>query len=138
MTVSYLAPLLSAVVPRLTGDATLVGLLGGAHVYDYVPAEIPVPYVRVSATEQAWPWLGGLSGSELTLTALVISRYQGAKESALIVSRLRQLLDGWRVTLSGATSETQIGFDQAIDEYEADVDGVTLRHRPVLFSCQVV
>lgn len=138
MTVSFLDPLLAAVVPRCNNDATLVQLLGGPYVLDYIPEQLPVPYVRVSAEERAWPWLGGRSGSELTLTALVVSRYQGGHEIAAITSRLRELLDGWRVTLAGAHEETQIGYEQAVSAYDADVDGVTLWHRPVLFSCLVV
>lgn len=138
MSVSFLDPLLAAVVPRCNGDAALVALLGGPYVLDHIPTELPVPYVRVSADERGWPWCGGRSGSELTLTALVVSQYQGGREIAGITSRLRELLDGWRVTLAGASEETQLGFDQAITAYDADIDGVTLWHRPVLFSCQVV
>jgi len=138
VSVSFLDPLLAAVVPRCNGDATLLALLGGPYVLDHIPEQLPVPYVRVSAEERAWPWCGGRSGSELTLTALVVSRYQGGREIAQITSRLRQLLDGWRVTLDGADDETQLGYEQAIAAYDADIDGVTLWHRPVLFSCQVV
>lgn len=138
MSVSFLDPLLAVVVPRLTSDAPLVTLLGGTHVYDYVPDVIPLPYVRVSADEQAWRWIGGQSGSALTLTALVMSRYQGGHEMAAITGRLRARLDNWRVTLAGATTETTVGFEAALQAYDADIDGVTVWHRPVLFSCQVV
>ncbi len=137
---SFMDPLVAAVVPRLTSDATLTSLLGsGARVYNRVPTNAPTPYIRVSVnTERGWNWIGGQRGSAVVLQTQIASRYAGELQTSQVVSRLRALLDGWRTTLTGARHPSELTYDQALPAFDEDVDGVVVTYRTVLWTMAVV
>lgn len=137
--VSFSDPIVEAVVPRLRLDGALTTLLGGARVYDYVPANTPMPYVKVSVnTELAWNFIGKQRGSEIVLQTQVASSYRGGKQTGDIVSRLRAVLDGWRTTLTGARWPSELGFSQVLPAFDEEVDGVRVTYRTVLWTMRVV
>jgi hypothetical protein len=90
-----------AVYSSLSGDATLAGLLGGAHIYDDVPRDAAYPYVTVG--QSSWrDWsTGGEDGEEHTLTLHVWSDSGGHRETHHIMTRVRERLHDAALTLTG-------------------------------------
>jgi hypothetical protein len=90
-----------AVFAALTGDSFLVSLLGGARVYDDVPARGTFPYVTF-ATGSERDWSDGTeAGIEHGLTLHVWSRAAGRQESWRILWRLREVLHDAGLAVSG-------------------------------------
>lgn len=114
-----------AVMTRLSGDAALSTLLGGAKVYDNVPTGTTYPYVVIGDDTQAPNDTMGTTGRDLTLTIHGWSRYVGRKQVKEIMDRVDQLLDRWTPTLTGW------GAVQMLNDYGPesflDPDGIT-RH----------
>jgi hypothetical protein len=90
-----------AAYQALTGDAPLVGLLGGARVYDDVPPGAALPYVVLApASDRDWS-TGTDTGREVTLTVHVWSTARGHREVQEIMARLIVVLEGPAVVVDG-------------------------------------
>jgi hypothetical protein len=91
----------SAVQSRLTSDATLLGLLGGAFVYDRAPQAAAYPYVTYGqSTTRDWS-TGSDRGDEHVLTLHVWSHGDARKSVEAIVEAIRSALHETSLTLSG-------------------------------------
>lgn len=87
-----IAALQRAIHARLTGDAELVSLLGGAHVYDRAPRGTKPPYV-VFADESTMDYASaGSDGEEIGLDLEIWSSADGRREAAAIAAALRRAL----------------------------------------------
>jgi len=85
----------------LTGDASLVSLLGGARVFDRPPRGTPHPFVSFADTSDR-----RMDGDlpplrEHRLSLEVHSTARGRKEAAAIAERIEALLAGAVLTLDG-------------------------------------
>ena len=104
-----------AVFARLSGDAQLVALLGGAEIYDGAPRNAAAPYVHLGeATQRDWS-TATEAGAEVVFEIVAWSRESGRSQALRVAERVRELLhdaavslDGWRlVSLRHLTTETQ-------------------------------
>jgi hypothetical protein len=111
-----------AIVAGLSDDATLSGLLGGARVWDAVPARAQFPYITFAQTsERDWS-TGSEDGSEHIITLHVWSRGAGRREALAIMARVRELLHDASLDLSGFDL---VGLRHELSEVRRDPDGET-------------
>lgn len=113
-------PLQAGLYSLLTGDATLMAMIGG--VFDAVPDNQPCPYVTIGEVESADWSTFGKSGESFVLTLHVWSESKGKKEAQTIQNRLDTLVHRGTISVSGFT------FVSAIREMATvmqDPDGVT-------------
>lgn len=90
-----------AMVGALASDSALLALLGGARVWDSVPARAAFPYVAIAdGMERDWS-TGSDAGSEHAVTLHVWSRYAGRKEVQAIMTAVRDVLHDATLSLSG-------------------------------------
>ena len=90
-----------ALIARLRGDAALIGLLGGAHVYDRPPRRAPLPYVALHDIEtRAWDRFDR-RGHEHKVTFHVWTENGGRRQAYEIIARMDELLDDADLTLTG-------------------------------------
>lgn len=114
----------AAVYARLTGDATLVTLLGSGGVYDEAPQPIVYPWVQLGESTVTKDAVFNRDGRNALGRIHVWSRYAGSKECADILARMGDLLDDYALVVSGATVEScEVEQTQII----RDPDGIT-RH----------
>lgn len=125
-------PVQSAVYGKLTGDATLAGMISG--VYDYVPEDVDYPFVVIGeALETPDNWHGGF-GRETVITLHVWSRYQGYAQALRIGAQVTALLDHQPLTITGlAWIATRFEFSQTLTDPEppGDIRHLVLRYRVV-------
>ncbi|MFK4797787.1 DUF3168 domain-containing protein [Streptomyces sp. MPA0124] len=125
-------PAQTAVYARLTGDATLAGMVSG--VYDYVPEDVAYPFVVIGeATEVPDNRHGGF-GRETVITLHVWSRYQGYRQALRIGAQVTALLDHQPLTLPGLVwIATRFEFSQTLTDPEppGDIRHLVLRYRVV-------
>jgi hypothetical protein len=108
-----------AVVAALTGDNTLVGLLGGTKVYDHAPPHVSFPYITLGRTS-LFDWSTGTeSGEEQILTLHVWSKGQGKKQALEIIERASEALRPDALALSGFHL---VSFRQEYSEVRFDED----------------
>lgn len=86
-----------AILAKLKGDATLMGMVTG--VFDDVPQGQSFPFIQVGTATETPRNTFGRKGREATITLDIFSRYQGFKEALQIYSRVDELLDGEPLTL---------------------------------------
>ena len=111
-----------AVYSALAGDATLVALLGGPHVYDDVPQKAAFPFVTIGRSELR-DWSTGTDpGTEHQLTMHVWSRVAGRREVHEILGALADILH--EATLS-LTDHILVNLRQDFSEVRRDPDGET-------------
>lgn len=116
------AELQRAIYQRLTMDAALIALLGGARVYDDVPRGASFPYISFGpTTERDWS-TGGEVGCEHTVTLHVWSRAHGFQETETIVAAVRDALHDQGLSLTGFQL---INLRQEQAEVRRDPDGET-------------
>jgi hypothetical protein len=115
-------PVQTAIQTRLSGDATLMGLV--TRVGDNIPDGQKFPYVVIGEETESADNTHTDKGRDSTLTLHVWSRALGFKEAKTIASRIDDLLDehalvvtGWRVV------RLSLEFTNAL----RDPDGIT-RH----------
>ena len=123
--------LASAVYSRLTGDATLMGLVDG--VYDDVPQDTAYPYIVVGEETTLNAGTKTLDGLEYTLTIHVWSRYRGLKETKHIMQRIYALLHTYDLAVTGASL---VNLRQEFSSTFVDADGLT-RHGVIRFRAMV-
>jgi hypothetical protein len=99
--VSAALSLRAAVHARLSGDAGLGGALGGAKVYDEVPAGAAPPYVVLSQMTTTNAGTADEPSEEHQLMLEVWSRQGGLAEVLLAAERIVAALDAAALTASG-------------------------------------
>lgn len=124
-------PVQAAIFAKLTGSATLVGLLGGPNVYDgTAPESAPRPYVIIGESIETPDNAHGAFGRQTVMTINVWSDYQGFAEANAIVYVLQQLLDEQPLDIAGHRHvATRFEFAQTL----VDPDIPSLRHASVRF-----
>ena len=111
-----------AVYGALTGDATLVALLGGSHIYDDVPQTAAFPFVTIGRSELR-DWSTGTDpGTEHQLTVHVWSRVSGRREAHEILGALADILHEASLSL---TDHVLVNLRQDFSEVRRDPDGKT-------------
>jgi hypothetical protein len=106
----------------LVADTGLLALLGGARVYDDVPARSEFPYMTFGqSVERDWS-TGSDDGSEHTVTLHVWSRARGRKETQAILSAVRRALHDSSLSLDG---HLLINLRHEFSEARRDADGET-------------
>lgn len=110
----------TALYSRLTGDATLMGLITG--VFDAVPDAQAFPYLTLGEFEGSeWSTFGTL-GQTYLFTLHTWSQSKGTKAAQAIQSRVDTLLHRVTLSLSGAACVTCV---REFDTVLRDPDGVT-------------
>jgi len=111
-----------AVFARLTSDAALTALLGGARIYDDVPVRAAFPYVTFAqGAERDWS-TASEAGAEHALVLHVWSRGNGRKELLAIMEALRVSLHDAALTLTG---HRLINLRHEASEVRREGDGET-------------
>jgi hypothetical protein len=112
-----------SIFAKLTNDAPLLGLLGGARLYDDVPQRADFPYLTFGQT-LVRDWSTGTDdGNEHVLTLHVWSQARGKKETHEIMGALRTVLHDQSLTLSG---HRLINLRHEHSEARRDPDGETI------------
>lgn len=118
----------AAIYARLTGDATLTGLVTG--VFDDVPEKQAHPYVVLGeAIETPRNWHGGF-GREVVETLHVWSRSRGFSQGLAIAQRITTLLDHQPMTLAGGHLVVSVRHELTQTLRDPDPE---IRHLPVRF-----
>jgi hypothetical protein len=90
-----------AIFARLTADAPLIALLGGARVYDDVPQAAAFPYLTFGqSTARDWS-TGSDDGNEHILTLHVWSQANGKRQAHEIMGAVRTALHDQPLILDG-------------------------------------
>jgi hypothetical protein len=111
-----------AVFARLTSDAALTALLGGARIYDDVPVRATFPYVTFAqGAERDWS-TASEAGAEHALVLHVWSRGKGRKELLAIMEALRVSLHDAALALTG---HRLINLRHEASEVRREADGET-------------
>lgn len=114
----------AAVYSRLTGDATLVALLGSGGVYDEAPQPPVYPWVQVGEAIVTKDAVFERDGRNCLLRLHIWSQYAGSKECSAIMAQIGDLLDEYALTITGGTVEScEVEQTQSL----RDPDGIT-RH----------
>jgi Protein of unknown function (DUF3168) len=79
-------------VARLRGDAALTTLLGGAKIYESVPASTAAPWVTFGEMSSRDNGTSSDSGSEHRIALICTSLQPGFKEALTIAERVEALL----------------------------------------------
>jgi hypothetical protein len=121
-----------SVFSKLTSDATLVGLLGAAHVYDDVPQGAAFPYLTFGQSlVRDWS-TGTEDGSEHVVTLHVWSQAKGKREAHEIMGAVRVALHDQPLALTG---HRLVNLRHEFSEARRDPDGETyhgiVRYRAV-------
>lgn len=112
----------TAVYARLSGDASLLALLGGARIYDEPPRNPGFPYVTIGqTTERDWS-TGSDIGAEHIITLHAWSRQGGKREASEIAAAVRSALHDANLVLAG---HRLINLRHELTETRRDPDGET-------------
>jgi len=114
----------AAIHSALMEDGALTALLGGARVYDEVPAGTALPYVTLGEARITDYSTGDGVGEEHQLTLHAWSKQGGHREAHVIAGALLQALDDAPLTLSG---HTLINLRFALADVRREADGRTYR-----------
>jgi Protein of unknown function (DUF3168) len=122
----------SAVHARLTSDAALLALLGGAFIYDRAPQAAAYPYVTYGqSTTRDWS-TGSERGDEHVLTIHVWSHGDGRKSVEAIVDAIRAALHEVTLTLNGhRLINLRRDFAETRRENDGDIMHALIRFRAV-------
>ena len=112
----------------LNGDSNLTTTLGAA-VYDEVPENSSVPYVQLGPALTQDYSTKDVTGSEITLTLDVWSRYKGGKEVKNLMDRVHTLLHDSNLSVTG---HNLINMRFEFGDVLRDPDGIT-RHGVMRF-----
>lgn len=121
-----------AIFDTLKGDAGLIGLLGGAKIYDRAPANVVFPYITFGRTS-IYDWSTGTeSGTEQLITLHIWSKAKGKKETLDIMERAKALLHDQPLALeTQALVNCRLEFAEARHDDDLDVYHGLLRFRAV-------
>ena len=123
-----------AVFARLGEASTLVGLLGGARIFDHVPANPPFPYITFGRTS-VYDWSTDTEiGTEQLFTLHIWSKAKGKKEVLEIMERARTRLEDASLTLGDGHHLVNIKLEFAEARFDDDlsVHHGLLRFRAVM------
>lgn len=113
----------TAVYGRVIADASVLALLGGAHVYDHVPRRTPLPYVTFAASVMRDNSTGCDEAHEHTLTLRVWTKARGRKQMSAVMLALRAALHEQALVLDG---HHLVGIRHEFSEIRRDEDGEQL------------
>ncbi len=113
-----------AIFQTLTGDAALVGLMGGARLYDNAPQSPEFPYLTFAMSETRDWDTATERGDEHLLTLHVWSREKGRSEAHAIMDRIRDLLHDQVPALDGHRC---VNLRHEFSEARREPDGDTMR-----------
>lgn len=121
-----------AIFDTLKGDAGLIGLLGGAKIYDRAPANVVFPYITFGRTS-IYDWSTGTeSGTEQLITLHIWSKAKGKKETLDIMERAKALLHDQPLAFeTQALVNCRLEFAEARHDDDLDVYHGLLRFRAV-------
>lgn len=122
MTTAASVALRAAIHGALNADTTLVGVLGGAKVYDEPPRAAAFPYVTLGEARIADFSAGDDQSEEHHLTLHAWSRQGGHKEAHAITGALLQALDDAPLTLAG---HALVNLRFAVADIRREADGRT-------------
>jgi len=116
----------------LSGDPTLIGLLGGANIFDRVPQDAPFPYVTLGQTlDRDWS-TGSEEGREHILTLHVFSRAGGSKQTQAIIAAIDDALKVAPIAIPGhALVNLRFEFSDARRDRDGETLHGILRYRAV-------
>jgi hypothetical protein len=112
----------AAIHHALAADAPLVGILGGAKVYDEPPRAAAFPYVTLGEARIADFSAGAERSEEHQLTLHAWSRQGGHKEAHEIAGALLQALDDAPLPLS---DHTLVNLRFSVADIRREADGRT-------------
>jgi hypothetical protein len=81
-----------AIFAALSGDAALAASVGGARIYDHVPANAAFPYITFGRLSRSDWSTASEDGAEHMFTLHVWSKARGKSQAAAIMERVRVLL----------------------------------------------
>ncbi len=111
-----------AIFSKLTADAATLAAIGGARIYDDVPARTEFPFVTFGqSTERDWS-TGSEQGFEHTITLHAWSRGQGRKEAQAVIAAARDALHDSDLPLAG---HRLVNLRHEYSEVRRDNDGET-------------
>ncbi|PSJ61342.1 DUF3168 domain-containing protein [Pseudaminobacter soli (ex Li et al. 2025)] len=122
-----------AIFSVLEADSALIGLLGGAKVFDRAPDDQPFPYLTFGRTS-VYDWSTGTEkGSEHLFTLHVWSKAKGKKEALEIMEAARKRLDAGSLALdSHHLVNMRLEFAEARYDEDLAVHHGLLRYRAVI------
>lgn len=136
-----LLPVMTALVGKLSADATLVALLApapdaGAGIYNEVYEGAKRPYIVVDGgTEVPFNTLGTLGaakwGGNTTVQVKAITEGAGDAEGLAILSRAKTVLDGQPMTVPGFPTVI-VEWDSLQPSFTEVVAGANVRHVPAI------
>lgn len=112
----------AAIHDALTADGALAALLGGAKVYDEVPADAVFPYVTLGECRVSDWSTGSEQGHEHQLTLHAWSRQGGHREAHEIAGALLQALEDAPLALQG---HHLVNLRFALADIQREADGRT-------------
>ena len=126
------AELQKAVYGALAGNVGLVAQLGGAHVHDHAPANVPFPYITIGRTS-VYDWSTGTeSGTEQLLTLHVWSKAKGKAEAHELMHTVAGLLTDAELALDGHhLVNLRLEFSEIVFDEDLSVHHGLLRFRAV-------
>lgn len=136
MSTLALSPVSAAVYGVLSGDATLVALVGG-RIYDDVRQAPAYPYLWYEVRERDVRGFGDGALPEVELRLHAFSVYRGAKEAQDILNRCLTLLKDQSLTVSGFTQAGRVVYDETVALPDEDVNGVKVRELVALYRVWV-
>lgn len=132
MTTDAAWPLQQAIHQVLAGDATLTALLGGADIFDDVPADRAFPYVTIGQTVARDWGTATEDGREHLVTLHAWSREGGRREANEIIAAIDAALAAGPVAVAG---HDLVSLRYEFSEARRDPDGETfhgiVRYRAV-------
>ncbi|KAB2849263.1 MAG: DUF3168 domain-containing protein [Hyphomicrobiaceae bacterium] len=121
-----------AIFAALSSDGLLVGLLGGARIYDDVPQKAALPYITFGQTS-ARDWSTGTeAGEEHTLSLHVWSEAAGRREVHAILGELKRTMAVTPLALAGyRLVNLTLEFPEARREADGETYHGLARYRAV-------
>lgn len=132
-----------AMVALLRGDTTLLDMVGAMRgaaatpastVYDYVPEDVPYPFIVIGEAIETPDNRHGGFGRQTVPTLHVWDRYRGYARVLRVGDRVTTLLDHQPLTIPGADwIATRFEFSQTLTDPEppGDIRHLVLRYRVV-------
>jgi hypothetical protein len=126
------AELQKAIFSSLSGDATLVALLGSARIFDDAPANVAFPYITFGRTS-IYDWSTGTeSGTEQLFTLHIWSKAKSKKETLDIMEVVRERLNDASLPLDGhQLVNLRLEFAEARHDDDLSVHHGMMRFRAV-------
>ena len=125
-------PVQGAIITKLRADVPLTVVV--ASVYDYLPQNVPYPFVVVGEAVETPDNRHGGFGRQTVVTLHVWSQYRGYAQALGIGARITELLDHQPLTVPGLVHiATRFEFSQTLTDPEppGDIRHLVLRYRVV-------